>query len=127
MIMGIFNIIKMKMLRAMVDMRHVDLGFIKLTSFLVPEILEPIRLHMAAKRYFCHKRKAYIDGLLPASRISLEIQGGPMSDREGAEFEMNLYYKSGVEFRRFDDMGKVSGMKTPTLESFFSLVLLFVR
>lgn len=50
-----------------------------------------------------------------------------MSDREGAEFEMNLYYKSGVEFRRFDDMGKVSGMKTPTLESFFSLVLLFVR
>lgn len=64
---------------------------------------------------------------MPASCLSLEIQGGPMSDREGAEFEMNLYYKSGVEFRRFDDMGKVSGMKTPTLESFFSLVLLFVR
>ena len=45
---------------------------------------------------------------------------------ESAEFESNLYYKSAVELRRFDDMGKVSGMKTPTLESYFSLVLLFV-
>lgn len=33
-----------------VDMRHVDLGFIKLTSFFRPEIFDPIRLHVAAKR-----------------------------------------------------------------------------
>ena len=32
-----------------VDMRHVDLGFIKLTSFFRPEIFDPIRLHVAAK------------------------------------------------------------------------------
>ena len=109
-----------------VDMRHEDLGVIKLTSFFGPEILEPIRLHVAAKRYLCHKSKTYIDGLSPASLLSLEIQGGPMSDGEGAEFESNPYYKSAVELRRFDDMGKVSGMKTPTLESFYSLVLSFV-
>lgn len=110
-----------------VDMRHEDLGVIKLKRFFGPEILEPIRLHVAAKRYLCHKSKAYIDGLSPASRLSLQIQGGPMSADESAEFESNPYYKSAVELRRFDDMGKVSGMETPTLESFFSLVLSFVR
>ena len=109
-----------------VDMRHEDLGVIKLKSFFGPEILEPIRLHVAAKRYLCHKSKAYIDGLSPASRLSLQIQGGPMSADESTEFESNPFYKSAVELRRFDDMGKVSGMKSPTLESFFSLVLSFV-
>ena len=110
-----------------VDMRHEDLGVIKLKSFFGPEILEPIRLHVAAKRYLCHKSKAYKDGLSPASRLSLQIQGGPMSADESTEFELNPFYKSAVELRRFDDMGKVSGMKTPTLESFYSLVLSFVR
>jgi phosphonate degradation associated HDIG domain protein len=110
-----------------VDMRHEDLGVIKLKRFFGPEILEPIRLHVAAKRYLCHKSKAYIYGLSPASRLSLQIQGGPMSADESAEFESNPYYKSAVELRRFDDMGKVSGMKTPTLDNFFSLVLSFVR
>jgi phosphonate degradation associated HDIG domain protein len=110
-----------------VDMRHEDLGVIKLKRFFGPEILEPIRLHVAAKRYLCHKSKAYIDGLSPASRLSLQIQGGPMSADESAEFESNPFYKSAVELRRFDDMGKVSGMKTPTLDNFFSLVLSFVR
>ena len=110
-----------------VDMRHEDLGVIKLKSFFGPEILEPIRLHVAAKRYLCHKSKAYIDGLSPASRLSLQIQGGPMSADESTEFESNPFYKSAVELRRFDDMGKVSGMETPTLESFFFLVLSFVR
>lgn len=110
-----------------VDMRHEDLGVVKLKSFFGPEILEPIRLHVAAKRYLCHKSKAYIDGLSPASCLSLQIQGGPMSADESTEFESNPFYKSAVELRRFDDMGKVSGMKTPTLDSFFSLVLSFVR
>jgi phosphonate degradation associated HDIG domain protein len=110
-----------------VDMRHEDLGVVKLKSFFGPEILEPIRLHVAAKRYLCHKSKAYIDGLSRASRLSLQIQGGPMSADESTEFESNPFYKSAVELRRFDDMGKVSGMKTPTLDSFFSLVLSFVR
>ena len=109
-----------------VDMRHEDLGAIKLASFFGREILEPIRLHVAAKRYLCNKSKSYIDGLSPASLLSLEIQGGPMSADESAEFESNPYYKSAVELRRFDDMGKVSGMKTPSLESFYSLVLSFV-
>ena len=110
-----------------VDMRHEDLGVVKLKSFFGPEILEPIRLHVAAKRYLCHKSKAYIDGLSRASRLSLQIQGGPMSADESTEFESNPFYKSAVELRRFDDMGKVSGMETPTLESFFFLVLSFVR
>lgn len=83
-------------------------------------------MHVAPKRYLCHKSKPYIEGLSLASRLSLEIQGGPISDRAGVEFESNLYYKSAVELRRFDDMGKVSGMKTPTLGSFYSLVLSFV-
>ena len=81
---------------------------------------------MLLRSDICVIKVNLIDGLSPASLLSLEIQGGPMSADESAEFESNPYYKSAVELRRFDDMGKVSGMKTPSLESFYSLVLSFV-
>lgn len=106
-----------------IDMCHENLGAIKLKSFFGPEIVEPIRLHVAAKRYLCNKSKSYIDGLSSASLLSLKIQGGPMSDLEAAKFEENPYHQSAVRLRKYDDMGKVPGMQTPTLGEFKSLII----
>ena len=75
-----------------VDGRHEEAGCAWLAAHFGPEVIEPIRLHVAAKRYLCAVDPAYLDGLSPASRLSLSLQGGPMDAEERARFESNPFY-----------------------------------
>lgn len=109
-----------------IDARHEVLGFELLKDFFEPEILEPIRQHVAAKRYLCWKDAAYMRGLSESSLLSLKLQGGPMSDSEAAEFEANPWFESCVRVRRYDEMGKVPGMVTASLESYTPLIEKFL-
>ena len=67
-----------------VDGRHEEAGCAWLARHFGPEVTEPIRLHVAAKRYLCAVDPSYLDGLSPASRLSLSVQGGPMGAEERA-------------------------------------------
>ena len=58
------------------DGRHEEAGCAWLATNFGPEVTEPIRLHVAAKRYLCAVSSSYLDGLSPASRLSLSLQGG---------------------------------------------------
>jgi phosphonate degradation associated HDIG domain protein len=109
-----------------VDARHEELGARWLADQFVAEVVEPIRLHVAAKRYLCGRRPAYRDGLSPSSRLSLELQGGPMSDAEADAFEKQPHFQAALELRRFDDMGKVPDMATPAFEDFRGVLESFV-
>ena len=64
------------------DGRHEEAGCAWLAAHFGPEVTEPIRLHVAAKRYLCAVDPAYLAGLSPASRRSLSLQGGPMNAEE---------------------------------------------
>lgn len=110
-----------------VDARHENIGANQLGQLFVDEVVEAGRLHVAAKRYLCWKEPGYFDGLSEASRKSLQLQGGPMSDVEAYEFERRPYFDTAVRVRRYDDMGKVADMKTPELESFRPLLETFLR
>lgn len=101
-----------------IDARHEDLGARRLAEWFGPQVVEPIRLHVAAKRYLCGRQRAYHEGLSDASRQSLALQGGPMSEAELGEFERHPHFDSAVRLRRYDDMGKVPDMATPGLEHF---------
>jgi len=101
-----------------VDACHEDLGAAALSKWFVPEIVEPVRLHVAAKRYLCAQQAGYFDGLSEASRKSLELQGGPMNADEMSVFESLPHYAAAVRLRLYDDMGKVSEMTTPEIEAF---------
>jgi phosphonate degradation associated HDIG domain protein len=105
-----------------VDMRHETLGAIKLAGVFPAEVLDPIRLHVAAKRYLCWKEPGYLVGLSAASQLSLQLQGGPMSEAEAEEFEREPHYEAAVRLRRYDDMGKVPGMEVRELESYRELL-----
>ncbi len=109
-----------------IDAQHEELGAKLLRGLFPSEILEPIRLHVAAKRYLCWKEPVYADGLSESSRLSLRLQGGPMSDDEAAEFEQHPNYHAIVQVRRYDDMGKVADMQTADLESYRSLIETFL-
>jgi phosphonate degradation associated HDIG domain protein len=101
-----------------VDSAHEDLGAKSLAEWFPPEIVEPIRLHVTAKRYLCWKYPEYLSHLSDASRQSLRLQGGPMSDSEGCAFESHPHYEAAIRLRRYDDMGKVPDMETPDFETF---------
>src|ERR1041385_5658318 len=70
-----------------VDTRHEDVGFDFLARHFPPEVVDPVRLHVAAKRSLCAVEPAYLEQLSGASRLSLELQGGPFSEAEVREFE----------------------------------------
>jgi phosphonate degradation associated HDIG domain protein len=101
-----------------VDGRHEEVGHSWLARHFGPEVTEPIRLHVAAKRYLCAGSPAYLDGLSPSSRLSLSLQGGTMSDQERAAFENNLAHGDAVRLRHWDDTAKVPGLEVPGLDHY---------
>src|SRR5271169_2032775 len=58
-----------------VDGRHEEAGCTWLSTHSGPEVTEPIRLHVAAKRYLCAVDPAYLAGLSPTSRLSHSLKG----------------------------------------------------
>ena len=71
-----------------------------------------MRLHVPAKRYLCATDAGYFGMLSPASVHTLGLQGGPMTAQEIALFEKEPYHREAVRVRRWDDQGKVAGLKT---------------
>jgi [1-hydroxy-2-(trimethylamino)ethyl]phosphonate dioxygenase len=110
-----------------IDSAHEQVGAKLLNRWFPPEVVEPVRLHVTAKRYLCWKDKTYFDELSDASRQSLALQGGPMSDAEGKAFESHPHYKAAIQLRRYDDMGKVVGMETPDFEKFREVLISVAR
>jgi predicted HD phosphohydrolase len=88
-----------------VDDKHEIIGADALANLgFGPEVTEPIRLHVQAKRYLCTVNKYY--PLSEGSKLSLELQGGLMSKSELAEFTKNFYWRDAIILRYADDCGK---------------------
>ena len=101
-----------------VDARHEDAGEAWLARHFQPEVTEPVKLHVAAKRYLCRIDHAYLGQLSPASLQSLALQGGPFTEEEAREFERHRYYREAVRLRRWDDRAKTPGLAVPELEHY---------
>jgi len=81
-------------------------------------VAEPIRLHVAAKRYLCTVDETYESLLSPTSHKSYVDQGGRMSDTEIQAFSSEPFYTEALRLRRWDDIAKVPGKPTPAIEDF---------
>jgi gamma-butyrobetaine dioxygenase len=80
-----------------------------------PAVSEPVRLHVAAKRYLCATEADYFGKLSAASVHSLGKQGGPMSAAEAEAFAASSHSAAAVRLRRWDDGGKLDGVIVPDL------------
>ncbi len=109
------------------DARHEEIGARWLAQHFGPEISEPVRLHVPAKRYLCATDARYFGGLSPASVHTLKLQGGAMSASEVAQFDSEPYFRDAVRIRRWDDQGKVAGLRTPPLAEYLDLVEMLAR
>ena len=65
-----------------VDTEHEEVARRFLGAYFPASVVEPVRLHVDAKRYLCAVDASYRKRLSPASQLSLELQGGPMSAAE---------------------------------------------
>jgi [1-hydroxy-2-(trimethylamino)ethyl]phosphonate dioxygenase len=103
-----------------IDGRHEEGGAAWLQRYFGPVVVDPVRLHVAAKRYLCAIEPEYQAGLSEASRRSLLLQGGPMSPEEVSGFEREPWFRSAVAVRRWDDQAKVPGLIVPDLAHYRS-------
>ena len=110
-----------------VDDQHEAVGHAFLATLFGPEVTEPVRLHVAAKRFLCGTEADYFARLSPDSVLSLSLQGGPMSAEEAAAFRALPHSADAVKLRRYDEGAKVRGLKTPDLAHFMPYVTRCVR
>jgi phosphonate degradation associated HDIG domain protein len=85
-------------------------------------VLEPIRLHVEAKRYLCHVDPEYYEGLSSASKRSLSLQGGQFTVGEAARFICQPYAHDATRLRTWDDRAKTPGAATHTLEYYHAVM-----
>jgi phosphonate degradation associated HDIG domain protein len=103
-----------------IDGRHEDIGARWLARHFGPAVVDPVRLHVVAKRYLCTIDPTYRSSLSPASQLSLQLQGGPMTADEVRRFEREQHFRAAVNVRRWDDGAKVAGLAVPGLEHYRS-------
>lgn len=101
-----------------IDARHETIGARWLARWYPATVTEPVRLHVTAKRYLCRVDSSYGARLSSASRQSLALQGGPLSDAEAEAFERQAHWREAIDLRRWDEAAKVHGLEVPALEHY---------
>lgn len=105
-----------------VDDRHELLALDLIGPAFGPAVAEPVRLHVEAKRCLVRVESAYAATLSPASVHSLVLQGGPMSDAEIEAFDALPHSRAALQLRRWDDLAKHPGKRTPPLAYYLALL-----
>ncbi len=97
-----------------IDSHHDRAGAAVLAPFFPKLVTDCVRHHVSAKRYLCAADPEYFSNLSDASVLSLKLQGGPMTEEQAKRFAENADIEAIVQVRKWDDLGKVPGKKTPT-------------
>jgi gamma-butyrobetaine dioxygenase len=114
-------------LRGETDHEHGPAGARWLSRWFGETVTEPVRLHVAAKRYLCAAEPGYF-GLLSAESVrTLGLQGGPMTPQEQATFEALPHARAAVAVRRWDDAAKDPAVTPPGFAHFAPLLAALVR
>jgi phosphonate degradation associated HDIG domain protein len=109
-----------------IDDRHEYVALPFLRDLFGPDVLQPIRLHVDAKRYLCACGDGRLSGaqywsaLSIDSKRSLELQGGIFTETEAAAFHAQPYAADGVRVRLWDDRAKESAATTPPLAHYLA-------
>jgi phosphonate degradation associated HDIG domain protein len=105
-----------------IDDEHQNAALPFLRGHFPEAVLEPIRLHVDAKRYLCATRADYHGRLSEDSKRSLELQGGVFAPADAERFIRQPYAADAVKVRLWDDAAKIRGAATPGLAHFEPLL-----
>jgi predicted HD phosphohydrolase len=104
------------------DEVHGDVAAAFVGPVLGPRVADLVRLHVPAKRYLVTTEPRYRQVLEQDSVISLERQGGDMSDDEVRAFELEPHGADALTLRRADEAGKVPGLTVPGLDIWIAVL-----
>ena len=110
-----------------IDTQHESVGSARLSQYFGLEVTEPVRLHVAAKRYLASVEPGYFDALSDASKLSLKLQGGPMGSSQSMAFEAERFFADAVRLRRWDEEGKIVGYQGPAAAHFEAVAAACLR
>ena len=105
-----------------IDTQHEASGSAWLSQYFGPEVTEPVRMHVAAKRYLAAVEPGYFEQLSDASKLSLRLQGGAMDPVQARAFEAAPFFADAVRLRRWDEEGKIVGYQGPQASDFDAVV-----
>jgi predicted HD phosphohydrolase len=109
------------------DDRHEHVGSGHLSRLFGPDVTEPIRLHVDAKRWLSGNEQGYFESLSAGSVASLKLQGGPFEAAASAAFLARPYAREAIRLRRWDDLGKVPGVATRRIADYADLLRTLAR
>lgn len=109
------------------DNYHEEAGANFLAGYFPPSVTEPIRQHVATKRYLCATDPGYFSRLSEASVYTLKLQGGQMDQEDVAKFEKSAQLDSCIKLRIWDDAAKDPDKKHPDFCYYRDLVQSLVR
>jgi gamma-butyrobetaine dioxygenase len=109
------------------DNRHCEVGAAWLATWFPAAVTEPVRLHVAAKRYLCAIEPIYLTELSIASLYTLTVQGGPMRPDEAVGWATHPYARDALALRRWDEAAKDPAKLTEPFETYRPLLASLMR
>ncbi len=85
------------------------------------KIKQLVESHVQAKRYLALRKPAYYLNLSPASKITLNHQGGIMTETEAKLFENDPLLSLYIKLREWDDKAKEVNKSYESLDNFKQL------
>lgn len=104
-----------------VDGHHERIGAKALETTFGPAVADPVRAHVAAKRYLA-RDEGYRRTLSQESTHTLALQGGPMTATEADLFMAMPGAQDALRLRRWDDEAKVPGLCVPGAETYGEMI-----
>ena len=104
------------------DGKHEDIAYRYLKKYFKKNVVEPIRIHVKAKKYLARNQK-YYQILSQASKVSLHLQGGVMNEEEAEEFEKEKFFDDAIKLRKFDEAAKKVGIKMKDINDYKNLLI----
>ncbi len=101
---------------------HEDSGADYLLQRFGTAVSEPVRLHVAAKRWLVATSPHYYDTLSDESRRTLVLQGGPLPEQDCAAFAGHPFFRQAIALRLADDQGKSTEVQAGTIEDYLPLL-----
>jgi len=103
------------------DGKHEYVAHLYLKKYFKKNVVEPIKIHVKAKRYLARNQK-YYKILSQASKVSLHLQGGVMSEQEAKKFEKERFFHDAIKLRKFDEAAKKTGIKMKNINDYKNLL-----
>jgi len=105
-----------------VDHEKIGADYLRAKGF-SEKIARLVGSHVDAKRYLTYKYPEYYDMLSPASKSTLEYQGGRMSPEEAEGFESDEWFTLYLTLRKWDELAKQPHIALPSLDNFRELMI----